>query len=401
MCALAVVVIVGACSSSSHSSSSPTTGGSSSPTSSNQSTPAQPTGTPIKVGLITELSGDLAQPWVGQAAKIGAAAVNAAGGIDGHPVSMDICDNQSTQQGAGVCAQKLLVQDKVLLLSGDDAVLEAPVLPVLATAKTIDWSTLAACNECLTTNPNTFVLQPLFVQYFLVPQMIPAADTKVAYFIADNAVSINAAKQASAYYPKAGKQVKLVTVPLSATDFSTPCLQAKADGAQAGVLAINPNQEATLIQTCDTLGLTHMTWVLATATITPQALQTISSLHLQSVVASSYSPQVYSQFDADAAKYGAQVGGITNTLADDAVDPWMGVKLLYKLVQGGGNTGASIKTWLDQQTAFNTNGYTPPINFTATPVPPLLRVKNVSVYEQTWNNGQLVPLRSTPFEFTP
>jgi branched-chain amino acid transport system substrate-binding protein len=392
----AVVLLVG-CSSSSHSSTSATS--SSSAPSSPGSTTAVPTGAPIVVGLITQLSGTVAEPYTANAAQLAATAVNAAGGINGRPVKVDVCDNMSTEQGGALCAQKLLEQDKVLMLVGNSQTFDSSVLPIMASTHTMAWSTLLGCDACLS-DPNSYSLQPLFIQYDLIPKMLPATANKVAIFVADNAIAINATKQTVTFFPKTTK-VSTIPVPLAATDMSTPCLRAKELGANAAVMVINPNQEATLMQTCNQLGLTNVTWALATTTITPQAVQTITQLKLKSVVALDWSQQAYEAFNADLAKYGSQVGGVSNTFVDPVMDPYVGIKLLPEMIHGAGSVnGPAIQAWINRQTAFNTEGFTPPINFAATPIPNLPRVKNVSVFQGTVENNQLVQTNATPFTLT-
>lgn len=360
-------------------------------------------GKPVVVGLITELTGSLAQPFIKSAAEVGVDAVNATDGVDGHPVKVDVCDDQSTQQGAQLCAQKLLEQDKVLMLVGDDAVLEQGILPIVAAAHTIDFSTLAACTPCVN-NADSYILQPLFIQFDLLPKMIPTSDTKIAYFVSNNAVAVQAAESNKSFYPK-GDAIKLIQIPFTATDFSSSCLQAKEMGAQVGVLELSPSQEATLVQTCDQLGLSNLTWAGTTSTLIPQLVQTFASLRQKNVYAVDWSQKAYQEFDADIAKYGSKVGGISERYSDEAVGAWAGIKLLPELVQGGGGvgkaTGSSIQAWLNKQTAFNTEGLTPPIDFAATPIPSLSRVKNVDVYKGTVNaDGQLIVASSTPLSLT-
>src|SRR5487761_1059230 len=69
------------------------------------STPASKlSGAPILLGLMApSQSNSLSEPWIAQGAKIAAAAVNAAGGIDGRPVKIDYCDDHGTAQGGAVC----------------------------------------------------------------------------------------------------------------------------------------------------------------------------------------------------------------------------------------------------------------------------------------------------------
>jgi hypothetical protein len=132
--------------------------------------------------------------------------------------------------------------------------------------------------------------------------------------------------------------------------------------------------------------------------MTNQVLQTVTQLHQPNLAVLAYGGSAVPEFLADVAKYGPQVGGITNTIADDAVGAWLGVKLLAQIVpQVGSLDPAKIKAWLDQQTAFQTDGATPPINFAATPISTLPRLKNLSATKGVIENGQAVVTNPTPY----
>jgi branched-chain amino acid transport system substrate-binding protein len=57
------------------------------------------------------------QPEVIVGAQAAARAINAAGGVDGHPIQLETCDSQGTKNGGVICATKA-VQDKVLAVVG-------------------------------------------------------------------------------------------------------------------------------------------------------------------------------------------------------------------------------------------------------------------------------------------
>jgi ABC-type branched-subunit amino acid transport system substrate-binding protein len=353
----------------------------------------------------------LSFPYVASSAKLGVAAVNAAGGINGQPLAVDICDDKSTQQGAALCAQKLLVEDKVLMLVGDDGVYEAAVLPTLVSSGKPLFSTLAASNETIQ-NPNAFILQPLLIQYYLVPKMLSPGQHSIAYFVADNAIALGSAQAAQKYYTNASSY-NIIQIPFTATDFQSSCLQAKNANADTMVVGINPAQIPTLISTCTTIGLTNVTWAMGSPVITPEGMKVITDNqakypNFHSIIALAYANSAYKDIQADLDKYGSQIGGDTNVVSDNSIDPWMGMKLLPSVLKGAGTTtdGAKVKAWLDQQTAFKTtaedgtSAYTPPLDFTSTPFPSLPRVKNNTVYQGAVQNNQLVQTNPTPFTVT-
>jgi branched-chain amino acid transport system substrate-binding protein len=104
--AAAAMVGATACGSSSHSSSSATT---TAGTAAKTGSTGAATGTPIKVGLVTSLTGPAAQNFIG--AQQGVAArfdlQNAEGGINGRPLKLVVGDDQSTVQGGQTAVGEL------------------------------------------------------------------------------------------------------------------------------------------------------------------------------------------------------------------------------------------------------------------------------------------------------
>jgi branched-chain amino acid transport system substrate-binding protein len=339
-------------------------------------------------------------PWLPQGAKIAAAALNASGGIMGHPVQIVFCDDMYTPQAAGVCAQKLLVTDKVLMLVGGDGTQDAAVIPVLNAANTIDWGDFGS-SQASYESPQVFMLGPLQVSAWVLPQMLPPTTKHLVYVTAVSPIAAISEQQFAANLPKS-IQLSTVTIPLTATAMETPCLQMKNTGADTVNLAPNPSQASTIITACYQLGLTNLLWAITMIEISPDVIQVVDSNHVKNLVYTEFSGTALDGLASDAAKYGPQVGGITNILADDAVETWLAVKLVPEVIAGAGAlNGAAIKAWLDQQTAFNTQGATPPINFAATPLPKLPRLKNLSAWQATIQNGKVVQTVNTPFIYHP
>jgi ABC-type branched-subunit amino acid transport system substrate-binding protein len=343
-------------------------------------------------------SNSLSEPWIEQAAKIGAAAVNAAGGINGRPVQVDYCDDHATAQGGAVCAQKLLVQDKVTMMVGDDGTEEPSLIPTLSTANTISFGSMGASLQSLT-SPRVFIIDPVEAEYWVMPQMFPSSVHKVVYLPEESAIAQQAAKANVAFLPKGVTAAAPITIPSTATSLQTYCLQIKNSGADTVVPAMSPNQVATLIQTCYQLGVTSVVWALTTFEITPQAISVIAQYHARNLIVLGLGGgTVEQQFAADIAKYGPSVGGITNTIAEPAINAWLAIKLLPQVVKGAGSLDpATIMAWLNKQTAFTTMGATAPIDFTGTPIKAIPRLKNLSGTQAEVRGGKIVVVNPTPF----
>ncbi len=352
---------------------------------------------PIKIGLVAAGTGLTAQPAVYPDAEVGARAVNAAGGIMGRPIQIDYCDDQSNVQTADVCAQKLLVQDKDLMLVGDDGVYDTGVIPVLQSAHTILFSGAGASLSDYT-SPNVFLIEPQIAAYNVLPQMVPSGQ-RVADFATDLAVVVKDASLDVPLWEARKNTIKVIPVPLSSAAFATPCLQAKQMHANIGIVLFNaPTQFAPMVQACKSLGV-NLTWMMEGAVLAPDVVQTMNTLHLKTVIDLPYTPEAYTDFMADSAKYGPTSGTSTN---DDPFDAYVGMKLLPEVLEGAGTTTdvAKIQAWLASQAAFTTDGWTRPINFTPANHPfgpSLASVKNSCLYKYVEQGGKLVPDGSTAF----
>ncbi|MWA03553.1 ABC transporter substrate-binding protein [Actinomadura sp. LD22] len=352
---------------------------------------------PIKLGIMAGLqTSSYSHPWVPQGAKIAAAAINGAGGIGGRKVEVVVCDDKGTPQGAALCAQKLLTQDRVLMMVGDDGNMEAGLVPALKAAKSISWASLGSSLDSLK-NDRVYVLQPVLVQYWIVPQMLPPTTRKVAYVSSDSVIAQESRKRATTYYPKS-IGVSSVTLPATTADFQPTCLKIKETGADTAVLAISAGQSPSLIQACHQVGLTRLRWVIPSIEVSPQVVRTLTDLRQPNLGVLAYGGTVRKEFEADIAKYGPKVGGITNPIADGALNAWLGMKLLTKIIPAAGGPDAEkIKAWLDGQKAFDTMGATAPIDFTATPVPAMPRIKNTSATKGVYENGEPVVTEPKPY----
>jgi ABC-type branched-subunit amino acid transport system substrate-binding protein len=164
------------------------------------------------------------------------------------------------------------------------------------------------------------------------------------------------------------------------------------------VVAVNPAQIPSLIQTCHQMGLTKVLYAIPSIEMSPQVVKTVTELKQPNVTVMAFGKPAVEGFAADIATYGPKAGGITNTVADSAINAWLGVKLLAKVIPAAGGPDAQkIKAWLDRQTAFGTDGATAPIDFTTSPVPAMPRVKNMSASKGEISGGRLVVTGTTPF----
>ena len=348
------------------------------------------TGEPIKIGVVGPNESNVSMPWVEESANVAAAAVNADGGIDGRPIEIVFCDHKSTPEGASVCAQRLLQEEQVLMLVGGEGSQDGALLPAVEAADTILWSTAGASADSLS-NERAYLLLPILVANWGVPQLLPDDLESFAYVSADAAVAREGRERTMAFFPE-DVAIEQIDVPYTATDFQPYCLTVRQAEAQAVMTAFNPQQIPTMMQTCNQLGLRDLTWVVPSSVITPEILDLMDELGLDNRSVQSFNSSAYEGLAADNEEFGPEVGEVSNLVADQSVATWLGVKLLPQLVEGAGAVdAAAIRAWLDQQTEFDTGGATPPAGLHGQTMPTLPRIKNVTPWGGEWADGTAQP----------
>jgi branched-chain amino acid transport system substrate-binding protein len=106
---------------------------------------AQPSGSPVKFGLLAGVTGDYA-PWTGPALKantIAIADINRAGGVLGRPARMIVADNKSTVEGAVSGFNKLVDVDGIHAVGGLESDAAVALLPTLG-----EQGIPAMCPQC-------------------------------------------------------------------------------------------------------------------------------------------------------------------------------------------------------------------------------------------------------------
>ncbi|MFI5040984.1 MAG: ABC transporter substrate-binding protein [Acidimicrobiales bacterium] len=229
---VAGATILAACSSSKSSSSS--SGGQSTATTaaaaSALGTPKPASGTPLKVGYITDgKSANIDNSSEIPSAQAAVKYINDyLGGVGGHPLSLDVCDDQQTPSGATDCANQM-VTDKVpavlVNVSGEAPSLAKP----LATASIPFVGYQVADSAFLTPKTGSYIMSNALVSSFAGPAKIGqlAGAKKAADITIDVPAALGPAKALDpAFYKNAGIAVDVVAVPPGTPDM-TPQIQAE------------------------------------------------------------------------------------------------------------------------------------------------------------------------------
>ncbi|MFI5041450.1 MAG: ABC transporter substrate-binding protein [Acidimicrobiales bacterium] len=238
---VAAATIRAACSRSKSSSSSSGSSGQSTATTgataSALGTPNAATGTPVKIGYLTDgKTANIDNSSEVPAAQAAAKYINDyLGGVAGHPISLDVCDDQQTPSGATDCANQFITDKVPVVLynvSGQGGSVFTPLaaakVPLMALAS-IDQSTLQA-------KSGAYVIQNGLVSAFAGPAKIAqlAGAKRAAEVVTDVPAASGPAKALDPiFYKNAGVAIDVVAVPVGTADL-TPQMQAE--------LAKNPDQ---------------------------------------------------------------------------------------------------------------------------------------------------------------
>ncbi len=245
--AIVTTLVAAGCGSSSKS-TSPTSTASGSPTSS--SGPGAAKGTPIKIGFIYSATGPAAPGYQNSqlAAEARIDAVNAAGGVNGHPIDLIIHDDQSTPTGNLAAAQYLIesagvfgIIDDSIYTFGSYSYMQKQGVPVVGAA--IDgpeWGSLPNTNMFSVSPP---VFSPINGKYYAYTDTAKFLKAIGVTKLSGLVLNVESAIQSQSSTFQTAESLGIsncynnTSIPIGATDFTSDVLQIKALGCN-GVIGV-------------------------------------------------------------------------------------------------------------------------------------------------------------------
>jgi branched-chain amino acid transport system substrate-binding protein len=299
------------------SSGSKGSGGASSPgaASSAQTSGSAATGSPILVGGAVPITSSVyTQPDAQTGLQASIAAVNAAGGVNGHPLKLDFCDTQYTVNGELACARKL-VSDKVV----------AVINPyILADQSGAEFKILAdagipifgsqGLSPAELNNADVYPLSSGFPgwSYGAAAQILKAGATKVSILGDQNPASQYGASLVKAALESAGKTATVIVGdPNSDPTFATAAAKATSGGVDGVVLFPGPQSFPKMVSALKAGGFTGkigtVSAILPAAVITALGAAGDGILvDSQAALPTDTSNPAVATFIADMSKYGGQ-----------------------------------------------------------------------------------------------
>jgi ABC-type branched-subunit amino acid transport system substrate-binding protein len=254
---------------------------------SNSGSSGSGSGAPIKIMDITTLTSPgqslNVYPESPAAANAAANAINAHGGIDGHPIQIIVCDDQANPDQAAVCGRDA-VSDRVVAATSQ-SLLSASYIKELVAAN-IPLVGNAVVGSADFTSPYSFPIGASVLSTYPAGALglIKDGDTKIGILrIATSLDTITDDATRAGIKSGGGTLVADVAVPTTVTDYGPYAQQLKQAGADGVVLIESEAAQVGVIQAAAEIGY-HPKWAIAYGSLTNSQLRQLASLVDGSVV---------------------------------------------------------------------------------------------------------------------
>jgi branched-chain amino acid transport system substrate-binding protein len=377
-------------------------GGSAASSAAPSSTGSKATGTPIELGII------ISAPYVGfapQGAEAAIAAINDAGGVNGHPLKLDVCNDQSDANAAAACATGFAGNSAIVATVGDTSSFGGSSNPPLAAAKIAGIGT-APLGAGDFSSARVFATSPGGLEFLATAAFmystLKISNIGMALVGTPTAAALPGTINSQVLKPLGGAITQTATIPPTATDVSTQA--ATLSGTKGQLLAISQAISVQYITSSRQQGFSGP-FVLSESLIDAKVLQKdVSASNLNGVYAVTYFDKTsagYAHFLKDMKQYQPNI--VPNDLNALA---WLGVQTFAKVAKPLPSiTRDSVFDAMNQQSALSTDGMTATLNYTAPGTAlggsaPRIISSVQSVYIDQYKDGVWVPY-ATPQQPVP
>ena len=403
---LAVVLgVASACGSSSKAPSSSPAASSGSATTAVGSA-AKGTGTPIKLMLIYTANSPAANsPEALAGAKAAAMAINSSGGIDGQQIQIIGCNDQFSANIAAQCAETA-VSDHVVASIASQTIYGTSTDPIFQQAGIAMIGNLVVVPSDLST-PNSFPYAPAGINGYqgILFKFAQMGFTKIAFGVLNNPAGPANADPAEAATAVAKtpsgqpvKNVGVVSIPITASDFSPEATALHDTGAQAVLLVTSPQGAGAVMVASKQLGYNE---TFGTGDYAPSQLKAYGS-NLNGLVVDGPFPAIpgttkgnagIGEFQSEMDK--AAAAGVSNASGVDNVDTtslggWLSVYAVQQIassITGQSVDAASFLPAVQQAKDLNVKGLIVDWTPSKTGPAPYTRISNSNEYFGTIQNG--------------
>lgn len=342
-------------------------------------------------------SPDVSLPDAEAAMKAAVALINAGGGVHGHKLILDICDDQLNPNLAAGCA-RTAVTDHDVAVAGGFSAFTPDIVPILQAAG-IPYFNADPGAPVDFTSPIEFPLTGgVQGQYAsLGVQLAEAGCKKVGAVVDGDSVNEIASTWLQKGAQSKGASYVSVVVSPTAVDFASPVAQLESEGAKCIVPDTAPPAGPKIVTAVAQSGKKLQIGAVS-AEFGNQTLQTLGSQANGIIIVA----QERRPGDSDAA-----ITTVTNAMVKYtgsgpveplAIDAWASVDATAAAIAGvkGTVTAAAVLKAAEAITTVNSDGLLAPYSFSqASPVPSLPRAKNWDYLTWKVENGKTVPSSSS------
>jgi branched-chain amino acid transport system substrate-binding protein len=260
----------------------------------------------VTIGLISDGGGSSAigtAALVEQGAKAAVAYENQyQDGLEGHKISLYICENQSTPAGGQTCANDMVQHGVVAVVEPFTGQGQTEVPTIVGAG--IPYITISGASTAELTSPGSFALEGGFPAY-LGAMALSAKQhnlTKVAFLVENVPAAIQGAQELGGLvYKAAGVGFTVIPINPGTADISPQMQSAVSGGAQAVGMVGDVTLCSSFLQAYNTLALKLPKYVLSTC----QDPSILNSATLDKALAGSYITTSTAASKSDLATYGA------------------------------------------------------------------------------------------------
>jgi branched-chain amino acid transport system substrate-binding protein len=362
--------------------------------------------TPIRLMVDTTMTpaasfGGLSFPYPATAAKAAAAALNKTGGIDGHPIQIDVCDNQGNPNQSAACGREAKSNGDIAVVGAWDIYGASEILPVLQ-AEGIPYIGALAGTLTELSNPDSFIFDPgaVLAAYGTAALFGQQGCKNVVEFEVENGPGVAqevAGQQAVA--AKDGYKLQTVNVSVAQTDVSAPVSTALSMHPDCVSYEGDGQTTAKLVGAVRQAGFTGK-FITAIGSLLPPFLASLGTVGNGVVVINStLDPEtstdpLVTQFRNQITAYVGAKAAPTD-LNEFAQDGWSSVRLVDLALTGTGSyTAAELLKKLPTMCDVNVGNVYPHVDFCKPSVQSTLYPRVFNAYDQYFvaKNGQYVPL---------
>lgn len=351
-------------------------------------------GSPLRLVVFTAFNSVDPQPEDYQAAEAAADAINAAGGVQGHPIEVSSCDvsSETSPSQSTTCARNLVANSNDLAEIGDQNAFQQQANVILAAANVPNIGPGPASASVLSAK-NSFPLEGLEGAAGATV-LADAGATKISVAYADVAAAATAVtfNQLALQMGRGLKLLGGIPVPLTATDLSPEVAKAaKGDGV---AMAVAPTTVGSWL-TAQKQGNYNIKVSVPGAALEPDVLSSLGS-NSNGIIAALGLPSVDSsqpgivKFRQEMSTYEPKA-----RLDEVALNGWLSVWAFAQVAKtiSGPITRASVLAAFNNLTDFNVFGLLPN-HFSTTKgfsmIPGLNRVFNDEIIEGVVRNQKIV-----------